>query len=194
MTNWLRRWAWVLAGGALISSAALFARPAPREVGAWTLVDAVLDPARTIAQAQAAGVNRLCVFVNTRPGIWDSAGKLVQWATPWNIRHSTATIKAAVEAFHAAGLAVSLVSWMTPRPDWIAGARDLAALATTCGVDEIDLDLEEQWTVLKTATDTAIADVTAQLFRNLRDGFRGRVVVDCIVYTCLLYTSPSPRD
>lgn len=168
-------------GGVLAALAAWWWVVARRlEVGAWTGLAAIEDPQGTIAIAKRCGVDRLAIFVNDRS--FANGG----WRT-----YNRASIVACCQAVQAAGLRVSLVSWMRPTPEWIGdGARDLGRLATECRVDEIDLDLEEPWTVVRNFTDPEIAAISATLFASLRSTFRGRIVVDCIVGTDLRALGP----
>lgn len=163
-------WRWI-GGAAIVGGAAIALARSGREVGAWTGAAAINDPAGAIALARSAGVSRLCVFVNDRSyanGAWRT--------------YDRAAILDCAAAIRSAGLKLTLVSWMTPRPDWIVdGARELGQLATEARADEVELDLEEPWTVLRQLSDATIAERTGTLFRNLRSTFSGRVLVDFIV-------------
>ena len=174
------KWPFVALGAGAIALGAWLAS-SRREVGAWSGWSAIADPDAAIARAKLAGVTRLAIFVNQEPEL-DAA---------WNT-YDRAMILRAVDRIKGAGIKVTLVSWMMPNPDWIAGARELGELATACGVDELELDLEWEWTAtLHDATDTRIATVTAELFRNLRSTFRGRLAVDCIVGVNLRVLGPA---
>ena len=181
MRLWPRWWRWLGfgLGGALVAGAVFAATQ--REVSAWTGIAAISDPATAIATAKANGVDRLAVFVN------DSSFTAGAWRT-----YDPAAVVACCAAIRGAGLRASLVSWMTPRPDWIGqGARELGELARAAGVDEIDLDLEEPWTVIRAWSDAHIKQAVAELFANLRSGFGGKVWVDCIVGADLRALGPA---
>lgn len=140
------------------------------EVAAWSGWTAIADPATAIARAKAKGIDRLSLFVNQRP---DGAA----FST-----YDPAAVIAACAAIRAAGLRVGLVSWMTARPDWIEGAATLGRLATAAGVDELELDLEEEWTAIRGQSDSAIATATDRVFDLLRATYQRRIGVTAIVY------------
>ncbi len=165
-------WRWLPLGAGAVGwvGAALLAGDR-LEASAWTGAAAIDDPPRAIARARAAGITRLCVFVNDRS----------QANGPFGT-YDKASVLACAREIRAAGIKLTLVSWMTPRPDWVgSGARELGELATACGADELELDLEEPWTVVRSRSDAEISAVTAELFRSLRSSFRGRLLVDFIV-------------
>lgn len=144
------------------------------EVGAWSGLEAWTHVDATIALAKARGVDRLCLFVNQEPGPGEA----------FNTYHR-ATLIAAAQRFRRAGFKLTIVSWMTPRPDWIAGAVELGQLASDCGADELEFDLEEDWTAQRDDPSAAVEARTAALLANARQRFRGRVGGTFIVYTDL---------
>lgn len=150
------------------------------EVGAWTGYYAITHVGETIARARSLGVDRLCVFVNSNP----EAGAAFT-------HYNRALVLGACAAFKAAGFKLTIVSWMTPAPDWIAGAKAIGQLATDAGADEMEFDLEEDWTALARESDATIASTTRALFSAARSAFSGAVGVDCIVYTDLRVLGPA---
>ncbi len=164
--GWLK---WLALGiGSVLVAKALSG--SAREVSAWTGASAIANPASAIALAKTYGVGRLCVFVN------DSSYTKGAFRT-----YSRYGILACVRALKSAGLAVSLVSWMTPDPDWTGrGADELAQLARDAGVDELELDMEEPWTVIRERSNADIKAIATGLVQRLRR-FSGKLGIDFIV-------------
>lgn len=183
----LIRWPHVLAAAVFGGAGAYLLASRRSELGAWCGRGAIATDAAiagTIARAKAAGVQRLDLFVN------DASADLTQGPIAFHL-YDRARVVAACAAFKAAGLRVSLTSWATPRPDWIAGMVEVGKLASEVGADEITLDLEEPWTVIASRDDAAIGEVTRQLFAGLRSAFGGRIGVTCIVYANLRVLGPA---
>lgn len=178
----LFRWPWLVALGVGLGAWALAGRS---EVGAWIGGAALANVEGTIARAKAAGITRLDLFVN------DASDDLTNGPIAFHV-YDHARVSAAVAAFQAAGLRVSLSTWATPRADWLAGMRQIGALAASVGADELIFDLEEPWTVLRHHGAAAIAAATRDLFDNVRaGGFTGKLGVTCIVSADLDVLGPA---
>lgn len=151
------------------------------ELGAWTGLSAINDPAQAVATAGRAGLQRLSVFVND----------LAFTSGAWRTYDAAAVIRAGT-ALRDAGHALSLASWLTPAWATTDNMSRLAELALRAGANEIDFDLEGPWvTSLRSASDTRIADLTDSVFEGLKaGGWRRRVVCNCIVYTDLRVVGP----
>lgn len=169
--------------GALVASGAawLVVRALRVEVSAWTGFAAITYPETAIRLAQRAGVTRLALFVNSEP----EPGRAFY-------TYDRGAIARACAKFRAAGLDVTIVTWVTPRPDWIAGMATVGQIATENDADEIEFDVEEEMTQgLKDASDATIADTWRRIFEQARSTFRGSVVVDHIVFTDLRIVGPA---
>lgn len=121
----------VLGAGALIW--ALW--PRRRRVGAWGLMSSLDNPIGVLAKLQRYGITAIDVMVNDHPG-QTGAWKCRPWAQ----------IEAAARVWQAAGIEVSITSWIRPAPDWIAGLADLNGRCRAAGI-RLNLDMEDPWYV-----------------------------------------------
>ena len=174
----MRSWFPWVAG--VLGALAWFARARGVELSAWTGLSAVQNPARAIATARAAGLKRLAVFVN------DSSFTSGPWRT-----YDPAAIVACAQAIRAAGLSVTLVSWLAPH--WVPALGAFGALGRSAGATELEFDAEEPWTLaMRPQSDATIARVAREAFDNVRGGGWGsrRLTVDCIVGADLRLVGP----
>lgn len=173
-------WKPITLGALIVGGLWWFIAARKLEVAAWTGFAAITNPGETIRLAKRAGVTRLAIFVNSEP----EPGRAFY-------TYNRQQIASACAAFKAAGLDITIVSWMTPRGDWLEGAATIGDIAREVGADEVEYDLEEEWTALRSKSDDHIRGATRTVFAQTRSRFSGAVVVDFIVYTDLRVMTPA---
>lgn len=149
-------------------------------IGCWAYSNNITDPEGLIKKMKSLGIQHVDIMLND-----GSYNERTQTWPKFHLKYPQQTIIDTCKKVQAAGLSISLTSWVKADDDWISGIHNVVGpLAQKAGISQLCFDLEEPWLAFQNAKDVvSVITMSNKLLGAIRSTFTGKVAISAIVGT-----------